>query len=466
MQFQQSVQQSMRREIVLVLALASMGKALMAQTEPFDMLTYTPPKGWDRSQTTDVVKYTIVDKAKNIYCVIGIYASKPSAGDALTDFHSEWNDIVVRQLGASANPKTDMSATRDGTRVMTGSASFKNQGVDNAVLLTLFSGVGRVTSVVALTNSLDFQADVQTFLEGVTLLSAAATSTRTPSASSASEPPPGAGASSYDDLLFSAPKGWTRANHPGRLELQSPDMECSDNSRYKISMYSNRQFSGDLKKQAKDTWYELFNPQYQDMIRMTTGTSPAGWEYMTFESFWHNGEIVSQADQSHFYGRVLLIRQGNQVSVIALESNHTPLASSNSLNCVALKGVWKTFVASLKLRNAGAASASAEIPEDLLGRWESKIAMGVTYYGFSSSRVLAAYTFRDNGYCQSKRLFSSDADGKFSIKGNLITITSPAGMSETFTFRLESEFEAGSWSKYLYLTDKNGNESRLMFQGD
>lgn len=58
-------------------------------------------------------------------------------------------------------------------------------------------------------------------------------------------------------------------------------------------------------------------------------------------------------------------------------------------------------------------------------------------------------------------MFNIAADGRFSIKGNKLTITSPGGLSETFAYRLERELSCDHWYKYLYLTDKNGNESKL-----
>ena len=448
------------KKIVLLLALASLGKGLMAQTETFDITTYTPPKGWKKEMKTSVVNYTILDSAKNVYCIIGVYASRPSSGDAATDFTSEWNDLVVKPFGADANPTTKSVITGNGRKAIAGSSLFKNQGVDNAVLLTSFSVFGKAVSVVALMNSMDFQADVQKFLDGITFSNSAAITANTRSTDLTVQP--SALASSYKDVSFDAPKGWTQTNYSDGVGLQSPDMECSNNSNYKIIIYNNRPFSGDLKNQVKEIWHELFNPQFDRDVAMKKWTSPEGWEYITFE----NDGIVSKADATHFYGRVLLVKPGSQVSVISLQSNHTAFAGSNDLKCIALNRIWNKFVASLQFKNAKVNRNSTEIPEDLLGRWESKITTGVSYYGSVSTKILAAYTFRDNGYCQSKKMFDSDADGKFSIKGNKITITSPSGLSETFTYRLESELIYDHWNKYLYLIDKNGNESKLLFQGD
>lgn len=448
------------KKIVLLLALACMGKGLMAQTETFDITTYTPPKGWQKETKTSVVNYTILDRAKNTYCIIGVYASRPSSGDAVADFTAEWNDLVVKPLGAAANPPTQSVVAGDSRKAIVGSSLFKNQGVNNAVLLTSFSVFGKTASVIALMNSMDFQADVQKFLNGITFSDSPATTANTLPADRTGQP--SAMASSYKDVSFTAPKGWAQTNYSDGIGLQSPDMECSNNSNYKITIFNNRPFSGDLKNQVKEVWYELFNPKYEKDVEMKKWTSPEGWEYITFET----DGIVSKADASQFYGRVLLVKQGSQVSVISLQSNHTEWAGSNDLKCIALNRIWTKFVASLQFRSAKVNTNSTEIPEDLLGRWESKMTTGVSYYGSVSTTILAAYTFRDNGYCQSKGMFESDADGKFSIKGNKITITSPGGLSETFTYRLESELIYDHWTNYLYLTDKNGNESKLRFQGD
>lgn len=449
------------KKLVFFIALACLGNGLMAQTETWDITTYTPPKGWKKEMKGSVVNYTFTDKAKNTYCIIGLYAGSPSSGDAATDFKNEWSQLVVKTLGAEANPKTETDATQKGRIAVWGASLFKNQGVDNIVLLTSFSVFAKVVSVVALMNSLDFQAEVQKFLDGITFSRPPAATASTPAAARTGQP--SAPASSFKDVSFTVPKGWAQTNYTDGIGLQSPDMECGSNSNYKIIIYNNRPFSGDLKNQVRDIWFELFNPAREGEVEMKKWTSPEGWEYLTFE----NDAILSKADDTRFHGRVLLVKQGSQVSVISLQSNHTTSwTSSNDLKCKALNGLWNKFVASLQFKGPQGNVNSTEIPEELLGRWESKITTGVSYYGAISSQILAAYTFRDNGYCHSKNLFNSDADGRFTIKGNRITITSPGGVSETFTFRVESELAYTYWHQYLYLIDKNGNESKLMFQGD
>jgi hypothetical protein len=451
--------QSLKRT-VLLLAMAVIARSLAAQTEIFDIASYTPPRGWKKEISADKVSFTVTNSAKNTYCVIGVYASRPSSGDDATDFMNEWKELIVKPFGTEANPKTQNIVTGAGIKAITGSSLFIYQGGDNGVLLASFRAIGKVTSVVTVMNSLDFQADVKKFLDGITFLNSTSSTTNTLPTGPAVQP--SAPVSPTRDVSFAVPRGWTQTNYSDGVGLQSPDMECSNNSNYKIFIHHNRPFTGDLKTQAKEIWHGLFNPLNQGEVIMKKWTSPEGWDFLTFE----NDRIVSKANAAHFYARVLLVKQGSQVSVISLESNRTEFAGSNNLDCQALNGTWKRFVDSLQFKSAGVNLNTTEIPEELLGRWESKITTGVSYYGSVSTKTLAAYTFRGNGYCQSKKMFDSDADGKFSILGNKITIVSPGGLSETFTFRVESELAYDRWTKHLTLLDKNGNESRLLFQGD
>jgi hypothetical protein len=443
----------MLNKIVLLLALCGLAGSLAAQTETFDITKYTPPQGWKKDVKADSVSFTITDASQSRYCIIAVYTARSSVGDAAADFAAEWAELVVKPFGAGENPPTQSMLTTSGHKAIAGAAAFKNQGTDNAVMLAAFTVSGKTASVVVLMNSMDHQAEVKKFLEGISFVASPAAPTAVPAAAG----------SSFRDVSFTAPRGWAQTNYTDGIGLQSPEMECGTSSNYKIIIFNNRPFTGDLKKQAQDVWFELFNPARNGEVEMKKWASPEGWEFVTYE---HDANL-SLSDNMFFHGRVLLVRLGSQVAIISLQSNRTVNStSSNELKCKALETAWKKFLASLQFKGPRGDVNGTAVPEELLGRWESKMTTGVSYYGAISSQILAAYTFRENGYCKSKSLFRSDADGRFAIKGNRITITSPGGLSETFTFRIESELAYTYWHKYLILTDKNGNESRLLFIGD
>ncbi len=57
-----------------------------SQTEKFDIATFTPPKDFKKEIKPGVVNYTNVNTATGGFCVIAMYASTASTGDAEKDF--------------------------------------------------------------------------------------------------------------------------------------------------------------------------------------------------------------------------------------------------------------------------------------------------------------------------------------------------------------------------------------------
>ena len=88
-----------------------------SQTETFDIATYTPPKDFKKDSKPGVVNYTNVNTTTGGFCVIAMYASTASTGDAQKDFNKEWKELVVNPYKAEANPKTETQTTAEGWKV-------------------------------------------------------------------------------------------------------------------------------------------------------------------------------------------------------------------------------------------------------------------------------------------------------------------------------------------------------------
>lgn len=457
------------KKVILSTALLFAAIISVAQTESFDIASFKPPAGWKKDVKQSVVNFTIVDNLKNTYCIIGVYSSVVSTGNEMADFKSEWNELVIKPLGASANPKTDTSTFNDGRKIIMGASGFNNNGSENTVLLTSYSGFGRVMSVVALMNSNIYMADLKTFLEGLAFNNSGSPKAGEPNnlpVANSVRPAAGSSNSTFKGITFITPKGWTQKDYSDGIVLQSPVLECGNNITFKISIFNFRPRSADLKEQTKEFFSGYFDVGFKEDYKVVTSTLNNGLKYCTAEGSW----LYSESKQSGCDGRVLLIELPDEVAYITLESNREATAKySYVIDCLALKSIWNKFINSLVFKNAPITSISTEIPEDIVGRWDQKktsvTSSSYGYYAINST-TLASYVFRENGYCQSKSMFQSDADGKFSVKGDKITISSPNGKSETFTFRIEKESTESFFVKYLYLTDSNGNESKLIFQGE
>ena len=106
------------------------------------------------------------------------------------------------------------------------------------------------------------------------------------------------------------------------------------------------------------------------------------------------------------------------------------------------------------------------MPDDLLGKWESRIILGATNWGLVNSQVMEKYTFTDDGRYQSNKMHTGNSYGKYSVKGNKLSITDAAGKTTSYNFKLESKFEYGSWHRELTLYDVNGKETTLHWEGE
>lgn len=125
------------KKIISFLALATIMQQAIAQTETFDIATYTPPKGWTKDTKESVVSYATINTTTGTFCLLAIYASTSSSGDAQKDFEKEWNYLVVTPYKATANPKTE-TAKSDGWLAVTGISLIKMQNNDAFAILTVF----------------------------------------------------------------------------------------------------------------------------------------------------------------------------------------------------------------------------------------------------------------------------------------------------------------------------------------
>ena len=71
-----------------------------SQTETFDIITYTAPKDFKKDSKQGVVNYTNVNTTTGTFCVIALFASSPSSGDAQQDFKNQWNELVATPFSA------------------------------------------------------------------------------------------------------------------------------------------------------------------------------------------------------------------------------------------------------------------------------------------------------------------------------------------------------------------------------
>ncbi len=151
------------------LVLIIMMQQALAQTETFDIATYTPPKDWKKDANTGVIAYSNVNTTTGNFCILAMYESSASLGDEQKDFNMEWNDRVVTPHHADANPKTDTQVSGDGWKVVTAAAPIKMEATDAYAILAVYSGFGKKFSVLTLLNDQSYVNEIDAILKDMKL---------------------------------------------------------------------------------------------------------------------------------------------------------------------------------------------------------------------------------------------------------------------------------------------------------
>jgi hypothetical protein len=159
----------MKKFVVVILSFFTF--PIFAQKpETFDLATYTIPLGWKKTNSTaNVVSYAITNNQKGTYGQIGIFASTNSKGSLQADFESEWQELVVKTYKPTKAPELTPASSENGWSAQAGVAPFEFNGAQSAAMLVTASNNSRCMSIVVLTNTSDYQADVEKFLESVDL---------------------------------------------------------------------------------------------------------------------------------------------------------------------------------------------------------------------------------------------------------------------------------------------------------
>lgn len=154
---------------VNILLLLIVSSKCFSQTETFDMVTYTPPKNWKKETKQGLILYTTVNTATAGYCLIGIYTGTPSNGDAQKDFDKEWKDLAVTPYQADPNAKQEAATTADGWRQLTAASKIKHDNIDGMLILSVFSGFGKTTSIMVDLNDQSYLPVVDSLLGNIRL---------------------------------------------------------------------------------------------------------------------------------------------------------------------------------------------------------------------------------------------------------------------------------------------------------
>ncbi|MCL6528254.1 MAG: hypothetical protein K6T57_15450 [Thermaceae bacterium] len=120
-----------------------------ALAETFDIFDYTPPQGWKKSNLQGGVMLAL--QTKESFGSIVLYASVPAGNNPEQNFRGEWKRLVAEGLGLSGEPTTEMGPPNGDYQNLAGGIAASQDGLNYVVLLSTFTGNGRVASILYIT---------------------------------------------------------------------------------------------------------------------------------------------------------------------------------------------------------------------------------------------------------------------------------------------------------------------------
>jgi hypothetical protein len=300
------------KSILLATALLA-SSACFSQQETLGFLTYTPPAGWKKEVKQSSTIYSIVNNKTRGWCQIAVYKETASKGSIDLDFESEWATIV-QPLGITAPSQVSDVQEFDGWKMKNGQGSFAFNGGNASTSFTVFSGYNICLSIIANTNTGDYQQNIQDFLSNLQLNKPADNPappanpvTTTPSQPVASTP---AYKDNYAFNTTTFQDGWVSAVQPEWVEVTKANI--------KVLLHYAKEgtvFPADPAVLTTAAWNILVAPRYSNLQNFKT--TYINYYNMPYIGMGYGTDNSTQ--QSVFI--VLFRRSAGWIEVIAPDKN-------------------------------------------------------------------------------------------------------------------------------------------------
>lgn len=458
----------------------SLARPASPQATTFDIATFTPPAGWQRTDQNGIVQFQSMRTAggKTTYCQIFLFPSHPASANAIQNFADEWNRLIRQQFGTNVQPQVETKQTPDGWSAATGSTNVVQRGIPVTAILFTGTGFGREMSIVFAVAGQDYLPDIRSFLGGLSFKvrggdqppPVAGGGAPPPPATSPAGPPPaaappppnattGGGGGSLDSYVYTIPQGWTRANYPDGIVYGSALF--NNGERCQISIFQMHPASGNLVNDARTAYMQIFqtdpfqnNAYPYPPATLTRGRAAEGWDYFMINKSIHG--------QSGDYGtllgtRLMAVQLGNQVGIIT-STGKDPEVSMCFGEIV--HDEWPQFFFTIRFKNWTPSPQDQQMPRRLAGTWTTATASVADRYTFAANGryASAAAAMTTTRISPTELLQATNAyfgDGAYAVRGNTITMTSDnnRGSPKQGWFRLEQDSKDGgtTWTDRLCL---------------
>jgi hypothetical protein len=155
--------------VFLLVFIITSSSSAFAQTETYDIITYTTPSGWMKIPEKNALTFIAPGNTDGVFCIITIYQSISTTGLISSDFSNAWRDLVESKLNIP-EPAQIETSEKSGWTTQTGPANFLLKGVPAVAVLTTIGGFNKAISILVLTNDPSYLNDIESFYSTIGMI--------------------------------------------------------------------------------------------------------------------------------------------------------------------------------------------------------------------------------------------------------------------------------------------------------
>lgn len=436
-----------------------------AQTEKFDIASFTAPLGWQRIEANGNLSFldTATVNGLTSFCQITLYPCIESTRSANNNFKTAWQNLVTIPTKSKIKPVTQTDNTPDGWTLTTGTANISSGGLTYKTIVASITGFGKTMNVQVNTAGGNYAGSIEKFFNDLNLDSKGVVSSGNTNLNKNKNSENLNGNFSINDYEFVAPDKWQLQKNKEYISMINPQSGCT------IKVLAPQPSSGNLEQDAEavfNTMYSGWNYQNSGNKKFTlvTGFLPKGHEFFMKEASMSG--YIAGGQYNLEEGSAIVVKTGNKIVIISVRHNSSMMGHDD---CYRNYNTWARFFNTFGVRQFfQPESAEEDIPKRIIGLWNIN-ATGV---------VAGEYVFAANGHYQFggaigtstttsdlyykyiyNTAYSFEGDGTYSISGHVLTLNKSGSAAEQIPIRFEKvNFGGTGWTDRMWMlkTDSIG----------
>lgn len=437
----------------------------LAQKQEFGALSYVVPSGYTVTKNNDVLTCYKQNTSTGAFCIFFIYQQMTAKGNTKQCFDYYWETLVQKPNNSSVAATMQPEAATKGWTFLTGNGTYTDKGVATAAMQITFTGGDKMQNVLILTNSTNYQKDVENFIAKADMVREAGKTTQMQTGKQTNENTGSqnntistTGNTSYDAITV--PPSWSMNTSGGKMMLE----KNTNIGKRSIEFMNFIKSSGNLENDMSHIFFEVYEGWDLRIPGITLFTEADCQKGLTCQGLNYymmsnsirkkgpNGDVIKAT--------VLLIQVGDKVAIINSTDNILGSEVDMALHFLLFN---------LKIK--GIAGKNINYKEQLIGTW----ALSSGLYG-NSLNSATSYTAEGKYYVllQSSTTVGYDyyndvikrkqfkSEGVFNINGNVLERKTSSGSTNKNFIRFYSrKYGDKTWENFMSLYDYNIDKEKI-----